>query len=57
MDIPQLSIDMASAKTAQGVQLGMLKRAMEQMEQTGEQLTEMINSAVVSADSIIDLKV
>ena len=60
MDIAKLSMNMAEAKVTQGVQIGMLKRAMKQMEQTGVQLAQMLQVTAVPAapkEGAIDIKV
>ena len=57
MDIAKLSSVMASAKTIQNVQVGMLKKAMDQMEATGDQIAKMIQASSPSADGTVDIKV
>ena len=57
MDIAKLSMNMAEAELTRGVQTGMLKKAMEQMEQTGAQIAEMIDAANVIDKSVIDIKI
>ena len=57
MDIAKLSVGMAEAKVMQGVQVGMLKRAMDQMEQTGAQIAEMLRASEVTEGSTVDVKI
>ena len=57
MDIPKLSMDMADARLMQSVSVGVLKRAMDQMKLTGEQLVEMIEETKNLTDSQIDIKI
>ena len=60
MDIAKLSTAMAGANVAQSVQISMLKRAIIQMEQTGQQLAQMLQVAAIqptSGESVIDIKI
>ena len=57
MDIARFSTDMAEIRLADDVQTGMLKRAIEQMEQTGAQIVEMMNAAKLPEKGKIDIKV
>ena len=57
MDIAQISMILAQAETARGVQTGMIKKALDQMEQTGEQLAEMLQATAVPAEGAVDIKI
>jgi len=50
-------MDMANAKLAQGISVGALKRAMDQMKATGAQLVKMIEAANYLTESQIDIKI
>ena len=47
MDIAQLSMNMSNVRVAQEVNIAMLKKTMEQMEQVGDQITGMLDGLVV----------
>lgn len=57
MDIASVSMSMAETKTLQGFQIGMIKKAMEQVEQTGAQIAQMMSSMDVPEGSTIDIRV
>ena len=57
MDIARLSISLSAAKLAQGAQVGMLKKALEQIKLTGEQLVEMMASTEVVSEGSIDISI
>ena len=56
MDIAKMSMNMAQVKLAQSVQISMLKKTMEQMEQTGEQLLKMIQTTPEPKKGSIDIR-
>lgn len=56
MDIPALSMAMSTAKLAQEVSVGMMKKAIDQTEQTGQQIAEMIEATAVSPEYTVDIK-
>ncbi len=47
MDIAAIATGISNMKNFQGVGISMMKKALEQVEQTGEQLTEMIDASAV----------
>lgn len=51
MDIAAMSISMSQAQIGQDVSLAVLKKTMEQQENTAEQMTQMIQDATVSVSS------
>lgn len=57
MDIPALSSAMASSKVATNVNIAMLKKAKESMEESGQRVAEMITSTNVNSGSKIDIKI
>jgi translation initiation factor 2 alpha subunit (eIF-2alpha) len=48
MDIAAIATGIANMKTQQSVGISMMKKALEQTEQTGEQLVEMMDVAAES---------
>ncbi|MDR1663851.1 MAG: YjfB family protein [Clostridiales bacterium] len=56
MGIAALSIQMSQAKTQQQHGVSMLKKTMDQMEQTGAQLVEMIQETQPQSGGGIDIK-
>jgi len=55
MDIAKLSMVLANAKAMQGIQISLMKKALEQTEQTGVQLEQMLEAADIISDSAIDI--
>lgn len=51
MDIAAMSISMSQAQIGQDVSLAILKKTMEQQENTAEQMTQLIQDATVSVSS------
>lgn len=51
MDIAAMSISMSQAQIRQDVSLAILKKTMEQQENTAEQMTQLIQDATVSVSS------
>lgn len=57
MDIARLSMDMAQTKTYSSVNIAMMKKAIEQTEQVGENLVRMMQQAAVTPPgSTVDLR-
>jgi len=56
MDIANLSMAIANVKMVQNLQVNVLKKALEQMEQTGAQMVEMINNTEVPAEGSVDIR-
>jgi hypothetical protein len=48
MGIVAIANGLSNMKTQQALGVGMLKKSMEQMEQVGEQMVEMIDAAAES---------
>lgn len=48
MDIAAMSMSMSQAQLGQDVSLAVLKKTMEQQENVGEQITEMMQTALQS---------
>lgn len=48
MDIAAMSMSMSQAQLGQDVSLAVLKKTMEQQENTAEQITEMMQTALQS---------
>ena len=42
MDIERISMDLASSNTLRSFNIGMIRRSMDNIEQVGEQVAEMI---------------
>ncbi|MCL2707579.1 MAG: YjfB family protein [Defluviitaleaceae bacterium] len=57
MDIPAVSMELAEMKLMQGVGIGMMKKAIELTEQTGEMLVEMMNDMAVGEGGKVDIKI
>ena len=57
MDIPSLSMSMASANLSRSASVSLMKMAIEQTEQVGAMMSEMLNSAYMDMGSIIDVKI
>ncbi len=55
MDIASLSMAMAMQKTAVAVNVAVMKNQLEMMEQTGNQISEMLQTTAVQSN--IDIKV
>lgn len=51
MDIAAMSISMSQAQLGQDISLSVLKKAMEQQENTAEQMTQMIQGVTASVSS------
>ena len=57
MDIAALSINMANFELARGASVCMMKKAIEQVELTGEMLAELMKSAEITEAGSIDIKI
>ena len=58
MDIAGLSMSLSTAKLGMGVELAMLSRVLDTAEQTGEVLTEMMDSVPIAGlGEYIDIRV
>ncbi len=56
MGIAALSMSMADTKLTRSVGVSMMKKAMEQVEQTGEQLIELMETVEVP-EGLVDISV
>ncbi len=52
MDIPELSMAMASSRLHNSVSLALMSKVMDQMEETGEALTEMMEAPMASTPGL-----
>ena len=58
MDIAGLSMSLSTAKLGMGVELAMLSKVLDTAEQTGEVLTEMMDSVPIAGlGEYIDIRV
>jgi len=57
MDIAGLSMDMARVNLAQEVSISMMKMAMEQTEQVGAQVVNLLDNLMADVSSAIDVRV
>jgi len=48
LGLPQLSISMAKMETMQSLSINMIRRGIDQVEQTGEQLVQMMQAMQVA---------
>ena len=56
MDIPSLSMSIAAANMSRGSCVSLMKMAIEQTEQAGAIMAEMMDAAYVDMGSVIDVK-
>ena len=57
MDIPSLSMSMASANLYRSASVGLMKMALEQTEELGAMMSEILDTAYTDMGSIIDVKI
>ena len=59
MDIAEASMNLASAETIRSFGFGMMRKSMDQMEQVGEQISQMMQemSQYTGAGANIDIRV
>ena len=59
MDIAEASMNLASSETIRSFGFGMMRKSMDQMEQMGEQLAQMMRemSQITGAGANIDIRV
>jgi len=55
MDIPRLSMNLAQSDIIRNFSIGMIRNALDQAEQVGEQLVEMIQSTQVPTEGTINI--
>ena len=48
MNIAELSMNMAASETLRSFGIGMIRKSMDQMEQTGEQIAQMMQEIAVA---------
>ena len=56
MDIPSLSMSMTSANLSRSTSVSLMKMAIEQTEQAGAIMSEMLDCAYTGMGNIIDMK-
>jgi len=56
MDIPSLSMSMASANLSRSASVSLMKMAIDQTEQVGEMMSKMLDTALTGMGGIIDVK-
>ncbi len=57
MNIPALSMHMASAKTNTSVNIALMVKAKEQMQTQTDDLMKMFESASVGSTGVLDIKI
>ncbi len=57
MDIPALSMQMASVKTNTSVNIALMVKAKEQMQTQTDDLMKMFESASVGSTGVLDIKI